>query len=101
MWIANAGEDSVSKWDTTNNKELARYHTWFDSYTHGAWEGAAPSRTAVDSQGNVYVANRAYQQMRVFYHQLHGREAKIAGDADDLFPKCRVNYNGREIENEQ
>lgn len=27
MWIANAGEDTVSKWDTDTNKELARYHT--------------------------------------------------------------------------
>src|SRR4029450_10624276 len=29
MWIANAGEDTVSKFDTINNVELARYRTWF------------------------------------------------------------------------
>jgi len=61
MWIANAGEDTVSKWDTSNNKELARYHTWFGNTMHGAWEGAAPSRTAVDKDGNCYVANRHFE----------------------------------------
>jgi hypothetical protein len=29
MWVANAGEDTVSKFDTINNVELARYRTWF------------------------------------------------------------------------
>jgi hypothetical protein len=61
MWIANAGEDSVSKWDTENNVELARYHTWFGPLaSHGAWSGPAPSRTCVDSEGNCYVANRHF-----------------------------------------
>ena len=61
MWIANAGEDSLSKWDTDSNTEVARYHTWFgDLGTHGAWEGPAPSRTCVDIDGNCYVANRHF-----------------------------------------
>ena len=61
MWIANAGEDSVSKWNTETNKELARYHTWFGALgNHGAWSGPAPSRTAVDVDGNCYVANRHF-----------------------------------------
>jgi hypothetical protein len=61
MWIANAGEDSVSKWDTNTNKEVARYHTWFGALAnHGDWDGPAPSRTAVDSDGNVYVGNRHF-----------------------------------------
>jgi uncharacterized repeat protein (TIGR01451 family) len=61
LWIANAGEDSLSKWDTENNRELARYHTWFGSLgNHGAWTGPAPSRTCVDSDGNCYVANRHF-----------------------------------------
>mgnify|MGYP001756940408 FL=1 len=29
MWVANAGEDTVSKFDTTANVEIARYRTWF------------------------------------------------------------------------
>jgi hypothetical protein len=61
MWIANAGEDTLSKWDTSTNKELARYATWFGApNSHGAWSGAAPSRTAVDIEGNCYVANRHF-----------------------------------------
>ena len=61
LWIANAGEDSLSKWDTTANKEVARYHTWFGPLaSHGSWEGPAPSRTCVDSDGNCYVANRHF-----------------------------------------
>jgi len=66
MWVANAGEDTVSKFDTTNNVELARYRTWFGPagqagyYGHlgDAYNGAAPSRTAVDLLGNGYVLNR-------------------------------------------
>jgi hypothetical protein len=68
MWIANAGEDTVSKIDTTTGRELARYRTWFGpsgqpgyfGHIGGAWSGAAPSRTAVDRDGNVYVANRHF-----------------------------------------
>ena len=74
LWIANAGEDTLSKIDTnpwTNpnmnvtqaGHEVARYRTWFDSgvYAHDAWNGAAPPRTAVDVQGNAYVADRGFQ----------------------------------------
>ncbi len=61
LWVANAGEDSLSKWDTQENKELARYHTWFGPLAdHGAWTGPAPSRTCVDADGNCYVANRHF-----------------------------------------
>lgn len=61
MWIANAGEDTISKWDTENNIELARYHTWFGPpASHDAWSGPSPSRTAVDADGNGYVANRHF-----------------------------------------
>ena len=74
LWIANAGEDTLSKIDSNQipatpgtpgtpekpGKEVARYRTWFNAgtYAHGAWDGPAPSRTAVDVQGNAYVANR-------------------------------------------
>jgi hypothetical protein len=68
LWIANAGEDTLSKVDTSQQggsagREIARYRTWFNSgaYAHDAWNGAAPSRTAVDVQGNAYVADRGFQ----------------------------------------
>ena len=72
MWIANAGEDTVSKFDTTNNVELARYRTWFGpagqaghrSHLGNAYSGPAPSRTAVDISGNAYVLNRFFENKR-------------------------------------
>lgn len=70
LWIANAGEDTLSKFDTTQvgaspGREVARYHTWFNTGpnstgNHGAWDGPAPSRTAVDIDGNGYVLNRHF-----------------------------------------
>ena len=61
MWIANAGEDTVSRIDTDNDCETARYRTWHGPRTnHSAFAGPAPSRTAVDGDGNVYVANRHF-----------------------------------------
>jgi hypothetical protein len=70
LWIANAGEDTLSKFDTTQvgaspGREVGRYYTWFsegvNSYgDHGAWSGPAPSRTAVDVDGNAYVLNRHF-----------------------------------------
>lgn len=72
MWIANAGEDTVSKIDTNTGRELARYRTWFGpagqpgyvNHLGDAYAGAAPSRTAVDVDGNVYVANRHFDGLQ-------------------------------------
>ncbi len=67
MWIPNTGEDTVSKIDTRTGRETARYRTWFGPAGQPGYfnhlnqsEGAAPSRTAVDRDGNVYVANRHF-----------------------------------------
>lgn len=67
MWIANAGEDTLSKIDTTTGKETARYKTWFTgssglypNHLGNPYAGAAPSRTAVDQDGNVFVGNRHF-----------------------------------------
>lgn len=72
MWIANAGEDTVSKFDTVANVELARYRTWFGpsgqagfrNHPNNAYAGPAPSRTAVDINGNAYVLNRFFENKR-------------------------------------
>jgi hypothetical protein len=60
-------KDTVVKFDTTTNKQLGRYKTWLQfptactsDHCGNAYGGAAPSRTAVDSNGNVYVANRHF-----------------------------------------
>jgi hypothetical protein len=68
IYVANAGEDTVSKIDIVTNQEVARYATWFTSGTNhiahlgGPWTGPAPSRIARDSAGNVYVLNRFFPQ---------------------------------------
>ncbi len=49
LWVANSGEATVSKINTETAREEARYPT-----------GQSPSRTAVDFDGNVFVANRAF-----------------------------------------
>ncbi len=53
IWVANTEQGTVSKIDTDTFAELARYITGPD----GA--GNDPSRTTVNSLGDVYVANRA------------------------------------------
>lgn len=71
LWIANAGEDTLSEFDTSQQaaspgREIGRFHTWFSSGAnsaadgHSAWAGPAPSRTAVDVDGNAYVLNRHF-----------------------------------------
>jgi hypothetical protein len=47
IWIANSGENTVSKIDTDNGKEVARFHVC-----------ANPSRTAVDLYSDVWAACR-------------------------------------------
>jgi len=68
-WIANDGEATVSKIDTTSGDEVARYRTGLADVTANR-----PSRTAVDRQGDVYVANRAFGEQ--------GSVTKIAGLAE-------------------
>lgn len=72
LWIANAAEDTVSKIDTTTGTEVARYRTWFGPsgqagfapHANNFLAGAAPSRTAVDIDGNAYVLNRHFDGRR-------------------------------------
>lgn len=68
IYVANAGEDTVSKIDVTTNQEVARYRTWFGPtgssvappHLGNPWFGPAPSRIAVDPAGNVFVLNRFF-----------------------------------------
>ncbi len=52
IWIANTSDGSVSKVDTDTYLELARYITGPDGASND------PSRTSVNSLGDVYVGNR-------------------------------------------
>jgi streptogramin lyase len=81
IWVANAGEDTLSKIDINTNTEVARYRTWFGPstqpgfvvhpswvagggapLTNSPWAGPAPSRIAVDSFGTAYVLDRWFYQ---------------------------------------
>jgi streptogramin lyase len=52
IWVANSGENTISKLDTNTGAELGRYRTAPDGVS------ANPSRTTVDQDGNVWVGNR-------------------------------------------
>jgi len=52
IWIANSGEQTVSKLSTRTGEELDRFRV-----------GADPSRTAVDLDGNVFVASRGSHEL--------------------------------------
>jgi hypothetical protein len=52
IWISNTGEGTVSKVDTREFVEVARY------LTGPLGVGNDPSRTSIDTSGNAYVGNR-------------------------------------------
>ncbi len=53
IWIANTGQGTVSKVDTRTYEELGRYYTGPDGGSND------PSRTSVNTFGDVYVGNRS------------------------------------------
>lgn len=79
LWVANTDENTISKIDTRTNKEVGRYYTC-DSSTYGS---CLPSRTAIDTEGDVWVGNRVGSMDVV----------KIAGVVDTI--NCKdTNLNG-------
>jgi hypothetical protein len=100
IYVANAGEDTVSKIDVAAKVEVARYAMWFTSGTNNsptcvpgypnypnctypiphaggdkAHEGPAPSRIARDSRGsggNVYVLDRFFSTADAWSGSVNG-----------------------------
>lgn len=68
LWVANSDEGTVSKINTRTGKEEGRYISALTSASprnrgHAPSQRQnAPSRTAVDFNGDVWVANRAFDQ---------------------------------------
>ena len=68
IYVANAGEDTVSKIDINTDTEVARYATWFTpnsphnyvAHLGSPTTGAAPSRLLEDPSGNLFVLNRFF-----------------------------------------
>jgi hypothetical protein len=56
IWIANTKEYTVSKVDTKSRTELARFAVPVNDTKNGGENG--PSRTSVDSEGDVYAGDR-------------------------------------------
>ena len=56
IWVSNSDEGTISKFDTRTGQELSRYHTGPETWS----EVLSPSRTAVTSEGDAWVANRAH-----------------------------------------
>ncbi len=57
LWVANSGQNTVSKIDTVTLLEVGRYKVHPDGIA-----GGSPSRTSVNLHGDMAVANRCNQQ---------------------------------------
>ncbi|MEM9860883.1 MAG: MopE-related protein, partial [Myxococcota bacterium] len=94
-WIANTFDGSVTKLDLSTGAQAAEFHSTLQGDSNGArpldercfvdlGRGNCPSRTAVDGDSNVYVANRAFENQ--------GTLTKIAGLEENCIDR---NGNGR------
>jgi hypothetical protein len=97
IYVANAGEDTVSKIDVAAKVEVARYAMWFTSGSNNsptcvigypnfpnctypiphpggdkAHEGPAPSRIARDGAGYVYVLDRFFSTADTWSGSVNG-----------------------------
>jgi len=80
VWVPNTDEGSVSKLDIRTGVELGRYRVGQTGTANDA-----PSRTAVDGVGDLYVANQA----NVSPVMAQGSVTKIAGDPDHCVDRNR------------
>ncbi len=85
MYVAHTSEGLLLKLDTRTGRQVARYFTTrlADCPTCSTANQWYPSRTAVDLNGNVWVANRAFN--------VQGSVTKIAGNLADCVDR---NANG-------
>jgi hypothetical protein len=86
--VVNVAESTVSKWDATARREIARYRVGLpagECVGRCCWENGCnmPSRVVIDGNGDAYVANRAFG--------MQGTVTKIAGDRADCVDR---NGNG-------
>jgi hypothetical protein len=88
LWVPNTGESTVSKWDATTRREIARYRVGLPA---GECVGQCchtnncnmTSRTVVDGFGNAWIANRGFT--------MQGTVSKIAAEQFDCVDR---NMNG-------
>ncbi len=88
LWVPNTGESTVSKWDATMNREVARYRVGLAAgecrgqccYTPNCNQ---VSRVVVDGRGNAYAAARGFS--------MQGTVTKLASERVDCIDR---NMNG-------
>lgn len=93
-WIANMAFGTITRLDTRDGAQVGEFDALLDGTNHAepvgvlcdrfTRSGNCPSRTAVDRDGSVYVANRAFGGQ--------GTVTKIAGDEELCVDR---NGNGR------
>ena len=89
LWVPNTAESTFSRWDTDLGVELARYRVGLPSGEcpgRCCWDNGCnmPSRVALDSHGDAYVANRGFS--------MQGTVTKVWADHDDC-----IDRNGNAI----
>ena len=80
-YVANDPDSTVSKLDLTTGQEVGRFLVGVPGAT--GYAGNRPSRTAIDSRGNAYVASRAFQA------DVVGTVTKIGGDPTLCYDRNR------------
>jgi len=89
LWIVNTNESTLSKWDSRSVTEIGKYRVGLPNGEcpgRCCWNGGCnmASRTVVDANGDVYVANRGFS--------FQGTVTKIAARLEDCVDR---NDNGR------
>ncbi|HEY3352789.1 MAG TPA: hypothetical protein VGQ83_06045 [Polyangia bacterium] len=108
LWIANTGENTVSKIDVGTGKEVARYAAvrdsaglgvpavpigGFDGDANQANCGNCPSRTAIDFNGDAFVANRAFDRQGTVTKFANAPQECIDRNANGII-ETSVDKNG-------
>jgi hypothetical protein len=91
LWLVNTAESTISRWDPTSDppEELGRYRVGLPAGEcpgECCWADGCnmPSRVAIDSDGNAYIASRGFQ--------FQGTVTKIAAQLNECIDR---NNNGR------
>lgn len=99
IWIANAGEGSISKLDIHTGQELARYRTGPNSLS----ASLSPSRTTVTGEGDVWVGNRAFgiqgSVVKVFHRTFVDRNGNgVCDTSRDINGDGRIDPTARDYD---
>ncbi|MEC7749948.1 MAG: hypothetical protein VX405_00415 [Myxococcota bacterium] len=93
LWIANAGEGTLSKVDTTELREAGRFHSIGPNDANlTAGSQNSPSRTGIDLNGDMFVANRAFGRQSSLT-KIYNADCVDANDDGEITTSQDVNNN--------